>query len=227
MCLCHDISFMPICYGVSFMPSLHVTQCHDIPFMPIFTWVSMPWCFILSGSILQDMNGVRQLMGYCPQFDALDALLTGQEHLEFYARVRGIPESEVKQVGPLCGCKPKPKGLYCNLEQKQNFCHQGLELTAFIFNSVNQMTRSPPSLGPKHGTAACPESNHAARLPILALLWCLNWNWGFSADGETQWAVLPRQNSYANSKLALYLFYNSSNCFFQSKYVIGFFSFHC
>ena len=37
-------------------------------------------------------------MGYCPQFDALDPLLTGREHLEFYARIRGIAWDEVKSV---------------------------------------------------------------------------------------------------------------------------------
>lgn len=37
-------------------------------------------------------------MGYCPQFDAIDDLLTGREHLEFYARLRGVPEKEVAMV---------------------------------------------------------------------------------------------------------------------------------
>ena len=37
-------------------------------------------------------------MGYCPQFDALDPLLSGRETLEFYARIRGIHESEIKDV---------------------------------------------------------------------------------------------------------------------------------
>ncbi|XP_064607351.1 phospholipid-transporting ATPase ABCA1-like [Liolophura sinensis] len=49
-------------------------------------------------SILTDMVMVRQDMGYCPQFDALDPLLTGREHLEFYARLRGVPKEQVKQV---------------------------------------------------------------------------------------------------------------------------------
>lgn len=49
-------------------------------------------------SIRKDMVKVCQHMGYCPQFDALDPLLTGREHLEFYARVRGIPSAEVKSV---------------------------------------------------------------------------------------------------------------------------------
>jgi len=49
-------------------------------------------------SVLNDMVSVRQNIGYCPQFDALDPLLTGVEHLRFYARLRGIPEQEVKNV---------------------------------------------------------------------------------------------------------------------------------
>ncbi|ESP01294.1 hypothetical protein LOTGIDRAFT_212836 [Lottia gigantea] len=53
---------------------------------------------ICQKSVLKEKNDVRQLMGYCPQFDALDSLLTGREHLEFYARVRGIDRSDVKQV---------------------------------------------------------------------------------------------------------------------------------
>ncbi|XP_053554781.1 glucosylceramide transporter ABCA12 [Bombina bombina] len=36
--------------------------------------------------------------GYCPQEDALDELLTGEEHLYFYARIRGIPEKVIKTV---------------------------------------------------------------------------------------------------------------------------------
>ena len=49
-------------------------------------------------SIRSHMVTVRRFMGYCPQFDALDPLLTGREHLEFYARVRGIGPGEVKSV---------------------------------------------------------------------------------------------------------------------------------
>lgn len=37
-------------------------------------------------------------MGYCPQFDAINDLLTGREHLEFYAILRGVPEKEVCEV---------------------------------------------------------------------------------------------------------------------------------
>ncbi|XP_078454531.1 uncharacterized protein LOC144721071 [Lampetra planeri] len=38
------------------------------------------------------------LIGYCPQFDALDDLLTGWEHLYCYARIRGIPSHHIEQV---------------------------------------------------------------------------------------------------------------------------------
>ncbi|XP_027022078.2 uncharacterized protein abca12 [Tachysurus fulvidraco] len=37
-------------------------------------------------------------IGYCPQVDALDNLLTGEEHLYFYARIRGICKREIDQV---------------------------------------------------------------------------------------------------------------------------------
>ncbi|XP_034416854.1 ATP-binding cassette sub-family A member 12 isoform X2 [Cyclopterus lumpus] len=37
-------------------------------------------------------------IGYCPQVDALDRLLTGKEHLDFYARIRGISKREIDGV---------------------------------------------------------------------------------------------------------------------------------
>ncbi|XP_071316090.1 ATP-binding cassette sub-family A member 13 [Trachinotus anak] len=37
-------------------------------------------------------------IGYCPQVDALDNLLTGEEHLYFYARIRGISKREIEGV---------------------------------------------------------------------------------------------------------------------------------
>ncbi|XP_077435659.1 uncharacterized protein abca12 [Vanacampus margaritifer] len=37
-------------------------------------------------------------IGYCPQVDALDNLLTGEEHLYFYARIQGISKGEIDRV---------------------------------------------------------------------------------------------------------------------------------
>ncbi|XP_057192343.1 phospholipid-transporting ATPase ABCA1 isoform X2 [Triplophysa rosa] len=54
--------------------------------------------FLNGNSIRTEMQLVQQNMGYCPQFDAIDDLLTGREHLEFYARLRGVPEKEVAMV---------------------------------------------------------------------------------------------------------------------------------
>ena len=42
--------------------------------------------------ILKQQVLVRRLLGYCPQFDALLDLLTVREHLELYARIKGVPE---------------------------------------------------------------------------------------------------------------------------------------
>lgn len=49
-------------------------------------------------SIRNQMDRARRHIGYCPQFDALDSLLTGEEHLYFYARLRGIPDKYAKEV---------------------------------------------------------------------------------------------------------------------------------
>lgn len=37
-------------------------------------------------------------VGYCPQFDALLEFLTVQEHLELYARIKGVPEYDLEDV---------------------------------------------------------------------------------------------------------------------------------
>ncbi|XP_072824279.1 retinal-specific phospholipid-transporting ATPase ABCA4 isoform X2 [Vicugna pacos] len=49
-------------------------------------------------SILTNISDVHRSMGYCPQFDAVDDLLTGREHLYLYARLRGVPAEEIKRV---------------------------------------------------------------------------------------------------------------------------------
>ncbi|XP_036686081.1 retinal-specific phospholipid-transporting ATPase ABCA4 isoform X1 [Balaenoptera musculus] len=49
-------------------------------------------------SILTNISDVHQSMGYCPQFEAIDDLLTGREHLYLYARLRGVPAEKIKRV---------------------------------------------------------------------------------------------------------------------------------
>uniref|UniRef100_A0A8C0N4C3 P-type phospholipid transporter n=1 Tax=Canis lupus familiaris TaxID=9615 RepID=A0A8C0N4C3_CANLF len=53
---------------------------------------------IAGKSILTNISDVHQSMGYCPQFDAVDDLLTGREHLYLYARLRGVPADEIERV---------------------------------------------------------------------------------------------------------------------------------
>ncbi|XP_077470976.1 retinal-specific phospholipid-transporting ATPase ABCA4-like isoform X1 [Stigmatopora argus] len=53
---------------------------------------------VVGYSILKQILDVHQNMGYCPQFDAIDELLTGREHLYLYARLRGVPEDEIPRV---------------------------------------------------------------------------------------------------------------------------------
>ncbi|KAJ4944110.1 hypothetical protein JOQ06_012655 [Pogonophryne albipinna] len=54
--------------------------------------------YLAGKSVTSEIDEVHQNMGYCPQFDAINDLLTGREHLEFYAILRGVPEKEVCEV---------------------------------------------------------------------------------------------------------------------------------
>uniref|UniRef100_A0A3B5A5W3 P-type phospholipid transporter n=1 Tax=Stegastes partitus TaxID=144197 RepID=A0A3B5A5W3_9TELE len=62
------------------------------------TLVTSGEAFLAGKSILREIDEVHQKMGYCPQFDAINELLTGREHLELYAVLRGVPEKEVCDV---------------------------------------------------------------------------------------------------------------------------------
>ena len=44
------------------------------------------------------LNQVRQRVGYCPQFDALQGYLNAYQLLTLYARIRGVYESKIKEV---------------------------------------------------------------------------------------------------------------------------------
>lgn len=48
-------------------------------------------------SVVQESAAAHRSMGYCPQSDAIFDLLTGREHLELSARLRGVPEAQVAQ----------------------------------------------------------------------------------------------------------------------------------
>ncbi|XP_068775738.1 phospholipid-transporting ATPase ABCA7 isoform X2 [Struthio camelus] len=62
------------------------------------TEVTLGEAWLKGHSVLTDLQSVHQNMGYCPQFDAVTDLLTGREHLEFYSRLRGVPEEETSRV---------------------------------------------------------------------------------------------------------------------------------
>ncbi|XP_030309992.1 ATP-binding cassette sub-family A member 12 [Calypte anna] len=51
-----------------------------------------------SGSLNDISEAHWSLFGYCPQEDALDDLLTVEEHMYYYARLHGIPERSIKGV---------------------------------------------------------------------------------------------------------------------------------
>ncbi|CAI9099895.1 OLC1v1036780C1 [Oldenlandia corymbosa var. corymbosa] len=54
--------------------------------------------FIFGKDIRSNPKAARQRIGYCPQFDALLEFLTVQEHLELFARIKGVSESDIDTV---------------------------------------------------------------------------------------------------------------------------------
>ena len=70
-------------------------------------------------SILRDQAALRRVVGYCPQHDALEALMTGRETLRMYARIKQVPsdaiEAEVSSLLEdldLAKFADKPAGTY-------------------------------------------------------------------------------------------------------------------
>ena len=51
---------------------------------------------------MTNLDQARRNIGYCPQFDALNPLLTGREHLTLYARLRGLTENSVQKYTEWC-----------------------------------------------------------------------------------------------------------------------------
>ncbi|XP_052276886.1 ABC-type organic anion transporter ABCA8B-like isoform X3 [Dreissena polymorpha] len=54
--------------------------------------------YIGGHSIHSNMSEAFQAMGFCPQHDALWDLITLEEHLDCYARIRGIPAKQLKPL---------------------------------------------------------------------------------------------------------------------------------
>jgi ABC-type Na+ transport system ATPase subunit NatA len=58
--------------------------------------------YVNGNNILTNLDQARRNIGYCPQFDALNPLLTGREHLKLYARLRGLSENSVQIYTEWC-----------------------------------------------------------------------------------------------------------------------------
>uniref|UniRef100_A0A673J9Q2 P-type phospholipid transporter n=1 Tax=Sinocyclocheilus rhinocerous TaxID=307959 RepID=A0A673J9Q2_9TELE len=52
--------------------------------------------YIQGKDIRTNLNTIRQNLGMCPQHNVLFSMLTVEEHIWFYARLKGLPEEKVK-----------------------------------------------------------------------------------------------------------------------------------
>ena len=53
--------------------------------------------YIFGKSVKYQMDELRAVLGVCPQHDILWDQLTGKEHLELFARLKGVPEEKVQK----------------------------------------------------------------------------------------------------------------------------------
>jgi len=49
-------------------------------------------------SVTKEPEKTRRRIGYCPQFDAHFDNMTGREHVELYASIKGVPKDSVKEA---------------------------------------------------------------------------------------------------------------------------------
>lgn len=54
--------------------------------------------FLGQYSVLYEQNALRRKLGYCPQFEPLYELLTGREHVELAAKIKGVLPEHLKAV---------------------------------------------------------------------------------------------------------------------------------
>lgn len=54
--------------------------------------------FLSGFSVSKEPEQTRRQIGYCPQFDAHFMNMTGEEHIELYAVIKGVPREFMKQA---------------------------------------------------------------------------------------------------------------------------------
>lgn len=54
--------------------------------------------YVFGKSTSRNPRSARNMIGYCPQEDALDLYLTGRELLSFHAKIRGIPNNDISSI---------------------------------------------------------------------------------------------------------------------------------
>ncbi|KAG8455080.1 hypothetical protein GDO86_001341 [Hymenochirus boettgeri] len=57
---------------------------------------TMGTAYIMGKDIRTELNSIRQNLGVCPQHNVLFSMLTVEEHIWFYARLKGLSEEKVK-----------------------------------------------------------------------------------------------------------------------------------
>lgn len=100
-----------------------------------------------------DMLEARKVMGVCPQHDVLEPFMTVEEHLQFFASVKGCPPEEIEQevtnIIESVGLKEKRKEYSKNLsggQKRKLSVVSGEKQASHLHLSCNHLRRPLPSL---------------------------------------------------------------------------------
>ena len=104
-------------------------------------------------SVRRDQASIRRRVGYCPQHDALEGLMTGRETLRMYARIKGVPPAAIEaeaeallQDLDLAKFGDKPAGQYSG-GNKRKLCVGVALAFAPGLPRFHEITRDHPRLG--------------------------------------------------------------------------------
>ena len=82
------------------LPSSQLVKPPEAPLeFPIILHVAQDGEIILGGqSTMVKSEYLSSQIGYCPQFDAVFENLTGREHVEFYASIKGMDSKQIRDA---------------------------------------------------------------------------------------------------------------------------------
>ena len=90
--------------------------------------------YVNGKEISENFNTIRNLIGYCPQFDAIFDYMTVIENLQFYAKIKGIPKELIPNIIDSLVSELKLSTYKHDISGNLRYCL----FTKFFINKINK-----------------------------------------------------------------------------------------